>query len=250
MISGKIAVVSGSSGGIGISIVSRYLSEGWKVIALDQISYWSSRVAKERVTEIICDVSDSTQVQELSSSLSSEMRIDSIVNVVGKYSSGDIFTETQESFQRSILDNIMSVFSVTKTFIGRLIPSGSIINISSVNSWFPQENSLAYNTSKGAVISMTRSLARDLGRMDIRANCIALGSVDTEPLRNYAKAEALKRSISKNEVMKELEKKTVLGRVIDPKEVSDLVFYLTGSTISITGSVIVMDSGLSIRNDA
>lgn len=246
----RTVLVSGSSGGIGESIVSRYLSEGWNVIALDRISRWSSFREDASVREYLCDLKDLESLVDISAELVPDLKINAMVNVVGKYASGDIFTETGERFEEVIMDNVMTVFSVTKAFIPRMTRGASIVNVSSVNGWFPQKNSLAYDTSKGATISMTRSLARDLGKEGIRANCVALGSVDTPPFRKHITKEAEKKGVMGEEILREIEGRTVLDQIINPEDVSDMIMFLTSNDkLPVTGAVFVMDGGLTIRND-
>ncbi len=251
----KTVIISGGCGGIGKSIVRRFAENGWGVISLDLKDCISELEYIGSVTHISADITSEDSIKGLVQTLEYKYKknllINSIVNAVGMYSSGDIYTTTMEDFYRVLDNNLIATFLVIKYFLKYMTSGGTIVNLTSVNAWFPQKNSLAYNISKGAVISLTKSLARDLGEKGIRVNCVAPGSVDTPPLRNYLKANSQKLGKSEEILLKELEENFVLYRIGKPEEIADVVYFLASDMSSfITGSVIVSDGGLTIKNDA
>lgn len=253
----KTVIISGACGGIGISTVKKFIKEGWQVIGLDKIKCIDidKEIYKTQNEAIFyqVDLTDEKSVKEVRRDIISRgiMKIDAIVNLVGHFKNNNIYNCSVEEWTEIINNNLLSVFIAIKTFIDLLQSGGSIVNISSVDAFYPQKDTLAYSTSKGAVISLTKALARDLGDKGIRVNCIALGSIMTPPLARYIKEKSKILGKSEDKIEKELSDLHALKRIGRPEEVAELVYFLASELSSfMTGAIVIYDGGLSIMNMA
>lgn len=242
---GKVALVTGASSGLGVGIAELLARKGAAVVLvarrkelLDQVE---ARInsAGGKAFAIPCDVTDENNLKALLSGFKERFdHLDLLVNNAGKGLMLPLQV-TPLAEIRSLLDlNVSSVALVTKCFIGLLKSGSAIVNMSSALGFQGTPAMSIYSASKGAVIAMTRALAKELAPRGIRVNAVAPGMVRTELLEKML-------ARLKPEQAEALEKRHPLGfgRLED---VAEAVSFL-GSPASrwITGQTIVVDGGLT-----
>lgn len=239
-LSGKIALVTGGSRGIGAAIVRRLSSDGAAVA----FTYSASGdKAKTIVTDIEtgggralaikADSADPKAIQAaVEQTISTFGGIDILVNNAGILLLNPVEDFPLEDFDRMFAVNVRAVFAGTQAVARHMKAGGRIITIGSIvaeRSGFP--TSSVYSMTKGAVAAMTRGLARDLGPRGITVNNIQPGPTATDMNANEASHEMLKQL-------------TALGRIGEDKEIASFAAYLASSEASfITGASLTIDGG-------
>jgi 3-oxoacyl-[acyl-carrier protein] reductase len=245
-LSGKVAVVTGASKGIGAGIAKQLAAEGAAVV----VNYSSSKPGADKVVnEIAADGGKAVAVQANLSrpadleNLFAETkkafgRLDILVNNAGIYESLPLEKITEEHFHKqfnlNVLGLILATQGATKLFDAA---GGSIINISSVVSTLGFPNYAVYSGTKGAVDAITRSLAKELGPRKIRVNAINPGPVETEG--------AQAAGITESDTRKHFEALIPLGRIGEPQDIAGAAVFLASADSSwITGETFVISGGM------
>ena len=237
-LSGKNAVVTGGSSGIGKAITEPLKEQGAEVFVIDLNENPSNK--KEGIHTITADI---TQWNELSTSLGSlPQTIDILVNNAGIGFVGNIEQTEEEDFDRLYQVNVKGVFNCVKTILPRMKQQGGvIINMASIVSHIAVEDRLAYTTTKGAVWAMTNSIAKDYLEDGIRCNSVSPARVHTPFVDDYLEKNYPGRE---KEMYKKLSQTQPIGRMANPQEVADLVLYLCSNEASfITGTDFPIDGG-------
>lgn len=237
-LSGKNAVVTGGSSGIGKAITETLKEQGAEVFVIDLNENPSNK--KEGIHTITADI---TQWNELSTSLGSlPQTIDILVNNAGIGFVGNIEQTEEEDFDRLYQVNVKGVFNCVKTILPRMKQQGGvIINMASIVSHIAVEDRLAYTTTKGAVWAMTNSIAKDYLEDGIRCNSVSPARVHTPFVDDYLEKNYPGRE---KEMYKKLSQTQPIGRMANPQEVADLVLYLCSNEASfITGTDFPIDGG-------
>jgi 3-oxoacyl-[acyl-carrier protein] reductase len=246
LLEGKIALVTGSSRGIGRSIVERFASEGATVYAncrtsgsFDIVAQELSKLHGVEVVPLYYDVTDPIQTKEAFSLIMKERkRLDVLINNAGIMEDALIGMITNELMQRIFNTNVFAVINHLQ-LAARLMKrakAGSIINLSSVVGIDGVSGQLVYSASKGAVATLTRSAAKELAGDNIRVNAIAPGIIETDLLSAMDDTLLEKRKTSIG-----------LGRFGTPAEIaesalflaSDLSRYITGQILGVDGGVVI-----------
>jgi 3-oxoacyl-[acyl-carrier protein] reductase len=187
-LTGKVAVVTGASKGIGAGIATALAAEGASVV----VNYASSKAGADKVVAAITaaggkavatggDVSKAADAKGIiEAAIKNYGRLDILVNNSGVYEFGPIEAVTEENFHKIFNINVLGAILVTQAAVKHLGEGGSIINIGSGVSRLTPANSAVYTGSKGALDAITGVLARELGPRKIRVNTINPGVVDTE----------------------------------------------------------------------
>jgi 3-oxoacyl-[acyl-carrier protein] reductase len=241
---GKVAVVTGASKGIGAGIAKSLAAAGAAVV----VNYASSKDGADRVVSAITakggkaiavkgDVAKAADVQRLFDETKKAFgRIDVLVNNAGIYQFHALEEVTEDAFHRHFNTNVLGTFLATKEAVKHFGPNGgSVINISSVASETAMPTTAVYSATKGAVDTLSRVLAAELGPRKIRVNVIAPGGVETEGTHA---AGAIGSDFEKMIVSK-----TALGRIGQPDDIariavflaSDDAGWLTGERIAASG---------------
>jgi dihydroanticapsin dehydrogenase len=251
---GKGVVVTGGASGIGKATVARFLEEGAKVALVDI----SEKNGKKTLSElkrrgltsarlIAGDVTDSTEVKRIVREAKAYLgKIDVLFNNAGILVEGTIEQVSEEGFDRIMAVNVKGIFLMSKEVIPIMLKQrkGVIVNNASCSGLVGDRNAVAYNTSKGAVVLMTRCLALDYARKNIRANCVCPGEIDTPMFRQEAKA----RKMPIKEYRKELCDYHPVGRIGRPEEVANAVLFLASDDASfITGTAFSVDGGYTCQ---
>ncbi|MDC0478805.1 MAG: SDR family oxidoreductase [Flavobacteriaceae bacterium TMED42] len=237
-LSGKNAVVTGGSSGIGKAITETLKEQGAEVFVIDLNENPSHK--KEGIHTITADI---TQWNELSTSLGSlPQTIDILVNNAGIGFVGNIEQTEEEDFDRLYQVNVKGVFNCVKTILPRMKQQGGvIINMASIVSHIAVKDRLAYTTTKGAVWAMTNSIAKDYLEDGIRCNSVSPARVHTPFVDDYLEKNYPGRE---KEMYKKLSQTQPIGRMANPQEVADLVLYLCSNEASfITGTDFPIDGG-------
>ncbi|MCO6007396.1 SDR family oxidoreductase [Actinoallomurus purpureus] len=241
---GKTALVTGGSRGIGRAVALRLAAEG----ALVAVHYGGNdAAAKETVARIEeaggraftvrARFGDDGAVDRLFERLTPELAgrgLDILVNNAGIGSGSPIAQVTPEELDRLLTINVTTPFFVIQRALPLLNDGGRIINMGSTASRFAVSTQIGYTISKAALESMTPSLANELGRRGITVNTVAPGAVRTDLTAGYT---------SIPEVVAGLEAITALGRLGEPEDVADVVGFLagpqgrwvTGQTVDVSG---------------
>ena len=199
----KVALVTGASVGIGRAVALRFAQHGAKVVLLD-IDFEKLESVKKEIEEYTkdvlifkCDVSDEENIYEVVKKAEEVFgKIDILVNNAALWRCWNTFVETSTDVWRKFIDvNIMGVVYATKAVLPGMLERnyGRIINVSSVAGVYGNANMTHYSATKGAVISMTKALAKEVTDKGVLVNCVSPGSVSPSdnPDINYSKPSEL-----------------------------------------------------------
>jgi 3-oxoacyl-[acyl-carrier protein] reductase len=245
-LSGKVAVVTGASKGIGASIASHLAAEGASVV----VNYASSKEGADRVVgEIVrnggkaiavrANVADQADIRRLFSETKKAFgRLDILVNNAGVYEFAPLEDVTAEHFHKMFDLNVLGLILASQEAVKHFDEAGgSIINISSVAARSAPPTASVYSATKGAVDAVTRSLSQELGPRKIRVNSINPGMVETEGVHTAGFAES--------DFRKQIESQTPLGRIGQPQDIAPAAVFLASSDSAwLTGETLYIAGGL------
>jgi len=237
-LSGKIAVVSGGSSGIGKAIAETLKKQGAEVFIIDLNENSSNK--KLGINTFIADI---TQANKLNIALSSiPSNIDILINNAGIGFVGNIEQTEENDFERLYQVNVKGVFNCIKAILPRMKKNGGVIvNMASIVSHVAVRDRLAYTMTKGAVLAMTHSLAKDYLADGIRCISVSPARVHTSFVDNYIEKNYPGKE---KEMFESLSQSQPIGRMAKPQEVADLVLYLCSDEASfITGTDFPIDGG-------
>jgi 3-oxoacyl-[acyl-carrier protein] reductase len=244
-LTGKVAVVTGASKGIGAAIAQSLAAEGASVV----VNYASSKAGADKVVDAIVkaggkavavggDVSKPAEAQGIiDAAIKSFGRLDVVVNNSGVYEFAPIEALTEEQFHKIFNINVLGALLVTQAAVKHLGEGGSIINIGSGVTSLTPPNSVVYTATKGALDAITGVLAKELGARKIRVNSINPGIVDTEGTQSAG--------FIGSDFEKGLISLTPLGRAGRVDDIATAVTFLaTEDSKWITGEKIIVGGGL------
>jgi NAD(P)-dependent dehydrogenase (short-subunit alcohol dehydrogenase family) len=241
--------VTGAASGIGRAIARRFAQEGAVVCIVDI----DEKAANEAAVEIAegggnatahrCDVSNQQCVRELFQELVGKKVINILVNSAGISHIGRLEATTEADFDRIFRVNVKGIYNCMYAAIDSMKANGSgvILNMASIAATAGLADRFAYSMSKGAVLSMTYSVARDYLPHKIRCNCISPARVHTAFVDGYLKKNYPGRE---KEMFRVLSETQPIGRMADPKEVAALALFLCSDEAGfITGTDYPIDGG-------
>ncbi len=250
----KTAVITGGASGIGLAIATRFAAQGAAVEILDlqqaalDTAVAELRAAGHRAHGESCDVSDPASVDDaFARILTRHARLHILVNNAGIAHVGNALTTTPEDFARIQRVNVNGVAHCTQAALRHMTTHGGVIlNLASTVAQMAIADRFAYSTSKGAVLAMTYSIAKDFLAHGIRCNAILPGRIHTPFVdgfiaKNYPGREA--------EMFDKLSLTQPIGRMGQPDEVATAALFLCSDEASfITGSAYPVDGGtLTLR---
>tara|TARA_B100000768_G_scaffold127486_1_gene118106 strand:+ start:17474 stop:18229 length:756 start_codon:yes stop_codon:yes gene_type:complete len=243
----NVVLITGGTGGIGSEIVAEFLIEDAIVICLIRSESKMVQLKEDLLKRNIstqslfsyqCNLMDQYEIKSVIKKISNEFqRIDTLVNCAG-YAKEYPFALLSESQISNMIDlNLKSPMILTQAVLKSMFKqkSGSIINISSISSIAKGRGIVTYASSKAAIETFTRTLAMEIGRKNIRINCIRPGVIETKMSGNVK--EVLKNNLGDF---------NSLGRTGNPNEISKMTTFLASNQVSsyITGECITIDGGL------
>ena len=243
--SGKVAVVTAAASGIGAATATRLAREGAHVYLSDIDSDGLARQAetladvRSQISIIVTDVTDPAAVSALIETAAREQgRLDILINNAGMGSFGRVTEVTPENWHRVFQICVDSVFYASRSAIPHLIETrGNIVNTASISGLLGDYGFAAYNAAKGAVINLTRNMALDYGRDNIRVNAVCPGLIATPLSLKLRGNEA---------VMKEYDRLIPLGRPGQPEEIASAIAFLASADASyVTGVNFAVDGGVT-----
>ena len=248
--SGKVAVVTGGSSGIGRATSLELLSRGASVAVVDRDESAGQQLIRETGAqrEIQFFRADLSISQEVEGVIFQVVRalggIDVLISNAGIQTYGSATTTTEEDWDQTLAVNLKSGFLVSKYSIPHMIKrgGGAIVITASVQSLGAQRNSLAYMVSKHALLGLMRSMALDYAKDNIRVNAVCPGAIDTPMLRWAASLDD-----NPEAVIAACHKMHPVGRMGNPEEIAHVIAFLASDLASfVTGTGVVADGGLMI----
>ena len=241
MLEGKVAIVTGGTRGIGYEIVKKFLDNKAKVVLFgsreDSVNKALDLLKEEgyEAMGLYPNLSSLDEVKNAFEEVKNKYgKIDVLVNNAGVSSATPIEKYTEEEYEKVVDINIKAVYNCSKAVVEYMKENGGcILNTSSMVSIYGQPSGVMYPASKYAVNGMTKSLARELGKYNIRVNAVAPGITETDMVKNLPK-----------EMIEPLIKTIPLGRIGKPEDVanaflflaSDMASYVTGEILSVDGA--------------
>lgn len=239
----QTVVISGGTSGIGLATADIFLKNGWNTVLIGRDTEKGMQVKQQlgetysptQVAFIQADISKSSEVEHAKQiTLNKFKTVDAIINNAGIVIHGEVHETSEEDWDKIFGVDVKGTFLVSKAFLPTMIEQdhGSIVNISSVSGMAGDRAMVAYNAAKGAIINMTRAMAIDYGKNNIRVNVVAPGPTNT-PLFHQDKQKFAKNS--------------PLNRIVEPEEVAAAIYFVASPAASaITGEVIPVTAGFEI----
>ena len=252
----KVAIVTGAGSGIGRAIALKFGRQGAMVCALDRDNDSTNSIVQEilnaggKAEAFMVDVSKQSDLKSVVEKIENQhTQINILVNSAGIAHIGKVENTSEADFEKVFAVNVKGTYNaihVTIPFM-KEIKSGVILNIASVASSVGIADRFAYSMSKGAVLSMTLSVAKDYVKEGIRCNCISPARVHTPFVDGFLKANYPGKE---QEMFEKLSKTQPIGRMAKPEEIANLAVYLCSDEASfITGTDYPIDGGFIRLNN-
>ncbi|MPY88737.1 MAG: glucose 1-dehydrogenase [Luteitalea sp.] len=243
----KIAIVTGAGSGIGRAVAMRFAREGARVTVVDRSREHVDAVvaaigrANSQAVAAVADVTEDAEVSRfMEMTTEATGRLDVLVNCAGVTAFGTVLDSPASELDQVLAINVRSIWTVSRASIPHMRPSGgSIVNMASITGVVGAPGMAAYATSKGAIITLTRTLALEVAEAAIRVNCICPASIDTPMLQaSFERLDDPDAARARNV------KRHPLGRLGTPEDVANLALFLASDEASfITGGTYVIDGG-------
>lgn len=243
----KVAMITGAARGIGRAITERFLSsEVWGVVLADNQETTLMQTARDlesaspgRVLPVVLDVTDRASIgRAVEKALGHFGRIDCLINNAGITSDAMVYKMDETAWDKVIAINLKGVFNCTQAVLPHMIEQkrGCIISTASVVGLYGNIGQSNYVATKSAVIGLTKTWAKELGRKGIRVNAVAPGFTLTEMVKTVPE-----------KVLAAIAEKTPLQRLAEPKEIANAFYFLASDDASfVTGHVLSVDGGLVV----
>ncbi|MCX7653899.1 MAG: beta-ketoacyl-ACP reductase [Fervidobacterium sp.] len=227
---GKVAIVTGASGGIGRAIVKELSEEGCMVVGFN---YSPSGEGNEYIVDITNREAVENAIENV---IAKYGRIDILINNAGITKDNILYRMSYKDWDEVLNTNLTGAFNMIKSCIREIVKNeGNIINVSSVVGIEGNVGQANYAASKAGLIGLTKSLAKEFGRKNVRVNAVAPGFIETPMTEKLP-----------DEVKKVALEKISMRRFGKPEEVAKLVRFLVTDGTYINGQVIVIDGGMEL----
>ena len=247
LLEGKVALITGAGRGIGKAMAQVFVNQGAKVVVGDIREEWIEETADHinanspgSAAAVLLDVSNPDSVEQAIKTVVDKFgKLDILINNAGIHRSHPFIEFPLADFELVYDVNVRGNFLCSQAAARQMISQGHggcIISVSSASGKKADPGGTAYNSSKSAVIGLTRVMAMELGKYGVRVNCILPGATDTEMLRDVFEAEpGLKKT---------LEERTPLGKMALPEDQANAAVFLASHLAShITGEQLVVSGG-------
>ena len=239
LLDNKVCIITGAAQGIGRQIAKQFAADGAIVYACDRQEFTTDN---EKIHPVVMDITDAASVKaNLMQIFKKEGRIDCLVNNAGIVYNRKIGMITREETERMFLVNVIAALELIQ-LCSRLMArngGGSIVNIASVTAVLGSPGQVAYSATKGAIISMTKSAAKELAPQGIRVNAVAPGIVQTERFTELYESDGSK--------IDERIQRIALGRLGTPEDVAHACAFLSSNRANyISGQILGVDGCASI----
>lgn len=248
---GKVTLITGGASGIGQACSLEFAARNAAVAVVDRDMNAGRQTAEEihrnggTAKFFPLDVSLRAQVEKVVSEIVAEFGgIDVLVNNAGIQRYGTAVSTSEEEWDEVMNINLKSAFLLSKYTIPEMIKrgGGSIVITGSVQSVSAQRNSVHYVVSKHGLLGLTRAIALDFGKQNIRANCVLPGAIDTPLVRWAASLDP-----QPDRVFQTLDQMHLRGKMGKPEEVARVIVFLASDLASfMTGSAVMVDGGLTV----
>ena len=239
LLENKVCIITGAAQGIGRQIAEQFAADGATVYACDRQEFTSNN---ENIHSVLLDITDAASVKTTFMQIfKTEGRIDCLVNNAGIVYNRKIGMITREETERMFLVNVIAALELLQ-LTSRLMArcgGGSIVNIASVTAVLGSPGQVAYSATKGAIISMTKSAAKELASQGIRVNAVAPGIVKTERFAELYESDGNK--------IDERIQRIALGRLGTPEDIAHAcAFFASDRANYISGQILGVDGCASI----
>jgi len=251
-LSQKVAAITGAGSGIGAAIATLFARQGARVVALDlnesaEATAAAIAAAGGDAVARRCNVAEPDEVADTFREIAATLgRLDILVNNAGIAHVGTIEQTTPDDLDRLYAVNVRGVFLCAKAAVGIMLPQGHgvILNMASIASLVGVPERFAYAMTKGAVHTMTMSIAVDYVKRGIRCNCICPARIQTPFVDGYLRAHYPGRE---DEMRRVLDAYQPIGRMGTPEEVATLALYLCSDEAAfVTGQAYPIDGGVLV----
>jgi len=243
----KTVVITGGASGIGLAMVKKFATELWSVFVIDTNQAEGEKVEKElkekgySVAFLNCNITQTAAVKTLFTAIPG--KIDTLINNAGISHIGKVENTSEEDFERLFQVNVKGSFLCIQAALPKLRQDGggSILNMASVAATIGIPDRFAYSMTKGAMLTMTLSIARDYVAEGIRCNCISPGRVHTPFVDGFI---AKTYPGQEKEMFEKLAATQPIGRMGSPEEIAELAYFISSDAGGfITGSNYNIDGG-------
>lgn len=239
LLENKVCIITGAAQGIGHQIAKQFAADGAIVYACDRQEFTTDN---ERIHPVVMDITDAASVKAAFMQIfKTEGRIDCLVNNAGIVYNRKIGMILREETERMFLVNVIAVLELIQ-LCSRLMArngGGNIVNIASVTAVLGSPGQVAYSATKGAIISMTKSAAKELAAQNIRVNAVAPGIVKTERFAELYESDGDKIDARIERI--------ALGRLGTPEDVAHACAFLASDRANyISGQILGVDGCASI----
>ena len=244
-------IVSGGASGLGLAAAEKFAENGYNIVIVD-IDQEKGKTAVAKIEALgkeaifcNCDISNKEQVQDAAKKTKEKFgRADVLINNAGLEVRGSILQCTEDDWVKLYNINLKGIYYMSNAFVPMMVEQGggAIVNTGSILGYRVVGERAAYSSSKGAIDTLTRSMALDLAENNIRVNCVAPGAVDTPLLRG-----SINDSPDPKETERFLGAKSVFQRLGTSREVANVMYFLASDEASfVTGATYFVDGGWSM----